>query len=441
MQRITLKKAVWGAGLLGIGCLSLWLGGGNWLAAQQEHRAQQDWAQFVAQFAKPQANSSALTLEALTAELGINLLGIEIRDRVQPDPAKQQQFDRIREPLQVFLEQQLENPTDDLDPLPASLQQYLSVHADQLAAIRQHLLSEDQPVWELTSAQLNVKQPLPTFLGVIQLQRLLVLEMLEQHRAGQTQAALNTLEASWKLDQALRDRPDLTSQLATLIVTKIQAGGIRKLDHLPSVWQQRLFEHDYRQSFLTSLDRETWLAAELIRRSGLPAAKTTLSWRQQLSSLWLQPYVRLSALDSATSMKRAFAQLPQKNVCQFDAMAFDRNLAASRALWNLEGEDISAGLAHQWRTAGQLMVDLELTQKILQAKAIAAEQGQWPPTLDHLTSLVCPRTRWIYQVEPNGTLLITFSQRLERPAQQYPGLVLPLRYSAKTKRLNLDLSP
>jgi hypothetical protein len=44
------------------------------------------------------------------------------------------------------------------------------------------------------------------------------------------------------------------------------------------------------------------------------------------------------------------------------------------------------------------MLELELTQKILQVKEMAAKEGKLPESLPNMESAVCPGYQWVYGV-------------------------------------------
>lgn len=424
-------KKVWrltAVGFLSLASLPLagWVGG-NALANWQEQRSQQYWQAFVTPLSQPKPNDAALQLEGLTAELGINLLGLRNSDRPQPNESHRQDFEAIKEDLQGFLDRQFESNSDRWEPLPANLRRYLQAHHTEITTIRSQLLTSPLPQWAVTTSVPNATQPVPNFSGFVHLQRLLILTALEQQQAGDTTSAIATWEASWRLTQALRDRPEFGSQLTAVIIAKIQAGGLRKMRNLPAQWQPRLLEHDYRQSFITALHRDTWLAADLIRRS--PTLRQTTEnggWQSSLQSL----YLRFAALDAAAMMRQAYAQLTREDACSFDPQGFDRDLNASLAAWNYEGGDITSGYAHQWRTAGYVMVDLELTQKVLQARQAIATSTPIPK---RMPSRICENARWRYSHPTDQTLAIAFTYPLERPPQEGIGLVLPLSYRLQWK--------
>ncbi|MEO1446482.1 MAG: hypothetical protein AAFV46_09645, partial [Cyanobacteria bacterium J06635_11] len=71
-----------------------------------------------------------------------------------------------------------------------------------------------------------------------------------------------------------------------------------------------------------------------------------------------------------------------------------------------------------------------LTHHVVQAKALAAEQGQWPETLPNLASQACPGELWTYAVTPEGEMKLSFSQDLSEQRPGDPDNRLPLTYQA-----------
>ena len=55
-----------------------------------------------------------------------------------------------------------------------------------------------------------------------------------------------------------------------------------------------------------------------------------------------------------------------------------------------------------------MTLDLELTRKVLQAKALrrADPAGRWPSWLSGIESFVCADASWGYTVDPDGTVHI-----------------------------------
>ncbi|MEN8443580.1 MAG: hypothetical protein ABG776_01050 [Cyanobacteria bacterium J06555_13] len=58
------------------------------------------------------------------------------------------------------------------------------------------------------------------------------------------------------------------------------------------------------------------------------------------------------------------------------------------------------------------MLAAELTHLVVQSKALAKEQGQWPDTLPDLSSQTCPSADWVYEVTSEKEMKLSFSQDL-----------------------------
>jgi hypothetical protein len=78
------------------------------------------------------------------------------------------------------------------------------------------------------------------------------------------------------------------------------------------------------------------------------------------------------------------------------------------------------------------MLELELTQKILQVKALAAKEGKWLPSVPDTESSICPGAKWLYRVAPDGTMSISFSEQPEWLEERLERGGLPFTYSDKT---------
>ncbi|HSF74967.1 MAG TPA: hypothetical protein VLA84_14325 [Microcoleus sp.] len=76
---------------------------------------------------------------------------------------------------------------------------------------------------------------------------------------------------------------------------------------------------------------------------------------------------------------------------------------------------------------------MELTQKILQVKALAAKAGKWPPSVPDMKSSICPGAKWLYHLAPDGTMSISFSEKPKWQDERFKSSRgLPFTYSDKT---------
>ncbi|MEG4288593.1 hypothetical protein Q5692_07220 [Microcoleus sp. C2C3] len=134
-----------------------------------------------------------------------------------------------------------------------------------------------------------------------------------------------------------------------------------------------------------------------------------LAWTISPVLVWfkpaIEPYVRFCAIDTYQVYKRSLAASRQHNFCASDSVTVD-----DLAWWNYMG-GASTAFPRQTSKAAQSMLNLELTQKILQVKALAAKAGKWPPSVPEMKSSICRGAKWVYRVAPDGTMSISFSEK------------------------------
>jgi hypothetical protein len=430
------------------GLLAVWIVGGNYIASVQEKEIEQDLAAYAQRFPKTEPNDVALKLAPSLAKVGLNAA-----------------WGSLSQELNQYLDAEIANPNDTINPPSEKLQRYLASKQTALAELRQQVLNNEVPHWgtDITwILQGDMTVRLPPYLSQVYFQRVLALDILEKYRQGQTEAAAEMLEVSWKINQPLTESPLLISQLVGLIVAKYPVGVMRKADRLPTQWQQRLLEGDYRESMLTSLQGEylskfkfsqdfawkySW--SSILEAPGAYSGQGILSlfqtetnypptledkildWTLSHVLVWfkpvIKPYVRFCAIDTYQVYKRSLAASRQQNFCASDSAP-----AKDFAWWNYIGR-ASTSFPSQTSKAAKSMLDLELTQKILQVKALAAKTGKWPPSVPEMKSSICPGAKWLYRVAPDGTMSLSFSEKpkwLEERLKSNRGL--PFTYSDKT---------
>ncbi|MGC1196746.1 MAG: hypothetical protein WA882_07625 [Geitlerinemataceae cyanobacterium] len=469
------------------GLLAVWIVGGNYIASQQEKEIERDLAAFARRFPKTEPNDSALKLAALVAKLGLNAGGGTFSpvDRYRaslgdftPSEVDRKAFEDIQEELGDYLEAQITQPNDAIDPLSEKLQRYLASKQTALAEIRQHVLTNEVPHWGTDISGIlegDPTTPLPNFFWLANFHKILAVDTLEKYRQGQVDVATEMLEVSWKFNQSLTESPQSIGQLVALIFSKYRAGVMRKIDNLPVQWQQRLRERDYRESTLTSLQGEAlydfnfwqhfiWkknAKAEIeelwssvseslgISNSGVFSLMVLymipgedISLKDSISGWTLsnaifglkplmKPYVRFSAIDTYRVRQKSVVTSRQHNICASDAVEIDDVAGWNYRGWPGWGFDRSH-LSNQFSKSSKAMLDLELTQKILQVKALAATEGKWLPSVPDMESSICPGAKWVYGVAPDGTMSIEFSEKPEWLEERLENGGLPFTYSDKT---------
>lgn len=379
---------------------------------------------FLSRFPRQPENAAAQRFDRLAAELGF--IPNSGNGLIRVDLEAQKAYQSVEERLDEFVRSQAAKTTGPLDPLPADLSQYLADANVPLAAVQSHLL-ESPPQWEVDFERMSeINYPMPGFINVLNVQKLLLLSAIDRAQYGRTEQMTQVLEASWRLNQALSERPDLVSQLLVSFTAEQQAGILRQVEGVPVVWQQRLREQSLANTFsvTSGLQFDAWLQYKVLQRSlspmlgrvpnrQLPPATATFSNRL-MSQLfyWFSPayYLSLSNIDSNRTSQRALTHLSERDFCKTTRPETEQLLAQEKtAVWNRNTLP-AITLARRWKDSGDRALTLELTEKILLAKQLSTDG--WPTDIPNLESKVCPGERWIYKRSEDGTVTLSFSAQL-----------------------------
>ncbi|MEL6354125.1 MAG: hypothetical protein AAFR58_20595 [Cyanobacteria bacterium J06627_28] len=346
--------------------------------------------------------------------------------------------------LSEFLRKQAATPSGILEDIPPELKQYLDSYSTQLRAIQTHLLEQPIPEWDLTyEYMVDPYYPFPGFFNIRSVQELLLLSALDSHHQQKPAEMAATLEASWRLNQTLLQRPDLNAQLSVSTVADYQAGLLRHFNDVPEIWINRLEQQQQQQSVIAAHTFETWLLYTIQQhslRATVYQAEPTAPLGDKLQSTiiyWFSPtyIMQLKAIDTAQSTHRALEQLSGLDVCTTTQQAAEQQLSQEKtADWNQTRIGAPQLLARRWKVTGDRALNLELTQKVLQAKQHLREHGTWPEELPELTSTICENARWISTYNADeGTLSLS----LDKPPLPTiynlgldPGHPIPFEYTS-----------
>jgi hypothetical protein len=387
---------LWIINSLMIGALVLWLLVANRASRVGDVAIQNSWNDFVQPFLQQQ-NEAATRVDQVQANLDL---------------------ETIQQPLAEYFNRQIKQSTDVIEPVPDVLKHYLSQKNSQISALKTYLLTSEVPYWKIDYLSTN-KIPdyttaLPSFLNIINLQRVLLLTVIEQDRLEQSEPVLDGLTASWKLTQAISARPELISSLVTIISINLHAGVLRQLDHLPTNWQTQLPLPDLKKSMLTALEMESFAGAETFR-TYLSVELETLkdmgvdsprSPFLRLQRVFHQPYLNLASIDYFQTMQRSLKYLSQQDLCTLDTNSILDNANATPAWWNSLSWQIPS-FFNQFQKITKALLQWELTQKVLEIKALESQTTRPPQTIPGINaSAVCPNLSWTYQVATDGTATI-----------------------------------
>ncbi|MEO8190614.1 MAG: hypothetical protein ABI682_09735 [Acidobacteriota bacterium] len=314
-----------------------------------------------------------------------------------------------------FLERELQISDERIGALAPELERFLKDQEGALSAIESLLLGSSPVVWEV-NVDLGHDAVMPNMLGQVQLGRLLVVKALLEARTDSPEAALRTLEASWRLTEELLARPELISQLIAAALGKAQVGALRKIDAPAFGWPERLRGGPFVAFCLASFENETWFSAsgaqDLRGQAGAMGRarrrtadevrrRSWCGWRKsELAAIWT------AAVE---------AEMPDDE--------------EGRSLGDIMFPNILNALLR----ARRLDVDAELTALVVDARIerAASRRRNWPRRLVTGTG-VCPDQPWTYVVSENGTARIRLGATVENP--EGPSFHLPLDFVAGKPR-------
>jgi hypothetical protein len=381
-------------------------------------------ADLMARHPSRETNESALEVERLAAAVGVDMAPRSAGEDRRPAPRDGDAYKVVKRAVAEYLERQIERPEAGFAMPPDSVAGFLSDRADELGALRAHLLHGPQPLWALRIEQL-ANSPAPNLMGQINVLQLLLADALARAATGDGEGAQDSFEASWRLTTALRDDPLLVAQTIAISNTRLQAGVLRRLESVPEGWRERLYEHDYRRSLLEGLQLESWTWMRLDD----PGTLYEISPLQRAVAAVARPYARYCTADLSEVWLRRLVELSELDyLCDRDV---DVDMTVPR--WNFVGRFALPGVSGVVERVARLEVDLELTAKILELRAARdANGGAWVASLPGIeSSRACPRDRWLYEVDRGGGMSIALDRAIDWADAR--GAVLPTRYVAPSR--------
>ncbi len=379
------------------------------------------WDNLLARYPPRDANEPALRIEERAARLGVNLAPESGGDRSRPSVEQERRFRRIEADLSRYVRSQIVRNRSPVASPSSRVADFLANHAAEIAAVRDELIEAPAPpAWELYLER-EIDNPLPNLLGHFNLQRVLIADALEHTRIGDHETARRDLEASWRLNEVVRRDPVLITQSITISIARIQAGALRHIEGLDPVWQGRLLEQRFRRSMRHALQNEVrfWSMGS----TALFDTDDNLLTRSVMAVA--APYIRLCLADVTEESLRQMDKLTWvEDVCDPSARGADESGFAG---WNRLAPLIVPNFGGISEGIARLELDLELTTKVLEARAARDTLGAWPTELARARSETCPADLWVYEADPSGNASIRFHRDVNWADQS--GTLLPVSFA------------
>ncbi|OCQ99874.1 hypothetical protein BCD64_01960 [Nostoc sp. MBR 210] len=359
-----------------------------------------------------EANTPARKIQEIAAlQLGFNLLTVPSQEFKIPEK-KVLAFVDVADLLKGQFHDKSQALNNKLDK---KVRSYINKNKTAIATIRNLLLNDEIPRWGIDYKWVkegDFNAPSPSYIGVVNLQRLLIIDILDKQQQGNTQEMLKSLEASWKLSKSLQDELSLIGQLVNIIIRRSQLRVLEKIDNLPVVWQQRLLEKDYTQAMIQALNIEAFSQLQGLDKIISPEKDT------QLSQLYRDWY----GVNTYKINQEFYTAIAQKkdNLCSLNVQALEKQYFPQNAT-------ISPSYVKQALKAHYLMLESEMLQKVLQIKATIHQGKSLPSELSEMPSNICLGNKWLYKSAADGKWLIyldkppIWQSEIERSPLTYTG--------------------
>jgi hypothetical protein len=261
------------------------------------------------------------------------------------------------------------------DP-PAAVTTFLAAHASEIAAIRQHLLSDAPIAWSRDIAA--DQPPIPNLLGHMTIAKLFAASALV--RAHQDDAgAWDDLHAAWNLSRSLHEQPDLITQLIALAMARVVNSVAWKMPSPAPQWLMQMDAVDHTHLLLRSMQYEKWFL--WTHGSGNKPEEKARMARIVEGILW--PFVRLTLANMIDHDRETALQLAAVTECGFDATAFYKRRLEGMARWNKPGRIMSeievSNIAAMWKRTFRYRAEREATRNALARSASPSRcsDGTW----------------------------------------------------------------
>lgn len=346
-----------------------------------------------ARWPKRNASAAALALGPLEARVGIRLNRFDKR----PVTDEERAFSIVKEPLNAWLD----SPDT---PVPAAVEAYLDSRETEIAAIRDHVIAnEDAIAWPVDVSR-GVDAPLPNLLAHMAVSRLLTANALRR-------ASWDDLHACWILTRAVWWRPEVLSPLIAIATTRFVCAAACRLPAPAPAW----FDEVTRFDFVTPMAAAQQADARAAFTLAVNSAFGATTFFQRALVVIGRPLLLLSAADLADRERAVVERFVPVRECRIDGAGFDQ-----RTLANLPPMAVHARIAMprwggMWQRVARLRAEVELAQRVV----ILKSRG-WPPSAPDLASSRCSDGSWSYA---NGEL------RFSRDIPVKSGAAFPLRYS------------
>ncbi len=364
----------------------------------------QEMSRFIKKHQNPVNNIATKINQITTSELGIALIDNPNQESSISEE-ESEELNRINEQINILIEDFKTKPEKINAKIPQNLSSYLAKKQTAISKISHLLLTNESSLLDIDMNSLkrgDPSEPLPAFLSTVYLSNIFLIDAIDKYQKGNTQGMLISLEASWIISQSLHKHPILMSQLVSIINYRKQLQVMRQMNNLPSHWQQKLISLNLRESMMDGLNAEVFYWFAVINRDkNFP---DTISKDTKMIRRWL-------TIDNYRTTQEIYNSLnhQKNNACNIDFTEFTNEYLNKKG-YTMSAESVYGESlyyhASQLEKAYHLMLEAEMTQKVLQIK-----DNNHQALNVNLNSKVCPDRNWVYTKLPNNKWSISLNKQ------------------------------
>ncbi|MDX1997041.1 MAG: hypothetical protein SF066_04920 [Thermoanaerobaculia bacterium] len=350
-------------------------------------RDQLGGATFPERYPTTRDNATVLRLEQLGAAIGLSMSPAEEVGRSAPEPDAAARYRAIKGSL-ITLDQTPNHLDRSPQSVPADVAAFLRAARPQLDAVSSLLLAGEAPVWRL-DLEGEIQQPGPNLLGILELTRLLLADSRLLFEAGAHDQAQLRLDASWRLTNAVLERPQVLSQLIGHRLVRLHLLVLRSLPDLPASWPERLANLKLHEQLIMAFEAEAFQHHHLGTSSQSAAGDQLGVWSRWRGRSWARRFHHSIAAAKAIPVQ------------DFDPVTFTTEHPEALPCWDVPAQLVMPTYWDAWPRGAQVELAAELTvlaSAERQRLANAGAGGPLDPTPARFSGL-----RWRYEPQPGGT--------------------------------------
>lgn len=361
-------------------------------SAAREAEAVADWRRafgdpnaLLASYGHADDNASARRLIAIAQPVGIELR--EMTSANGPDV--------LPHNIARYVSVQA-GATADVAAPPDTVRTYLDAHHLAVDALVDALATGDPPVWKADAAT-NFESDV-SLLGIERLNDLLLADALLRQSQNRPVDADRLMRTAWQVLRSVRDEPRPITFSIAMNFANTDVAVLRRLGVDPNAWRSRLGEFDYVEGLKRSIEADA--VARLVR-SPQPSM-----------------FSRAFDVDYLDGTRATLQHLAAASLTDTLAFPTPSLVESTYHRWSdvAPGKIViriaQPGLERLWRSAQQVMLNIELTDRVLDAREEKTHLGHWPDAMPPVPSMWVPGASWVYRREPEDAISIALDRTL-----------------------------